>query len=110
MITSDLSQPTKVSWRAVEAESLRSYFEELSVTSMPVYILIGTEEALNIVDTLKQRITNKEMQIEVDKDLILDNTSALIALYSEFHDEEQELANMGVEHYIKIIEFEENSG
>ena len=110
MITSDLSQPTKVSWRAVKTESVHSYYKELSVTSMPMYIVIGVEEVLKIIDRPTQRVAEQDIPSEVNEDLLLDNTTALIALYSEFTDEEQELANIGIEHYAKIIELEENTG
>ena len=101
--TSDHTQ-----WQVKETKTINTSGFGFSVTAMPRFILFGEEVNLPVKGEEVIRITEiRNMNIR-ERIKLLNNEKELSELYSEFADEDMDLANIGNDHYISMIEEEEN--
>ena len=73
----------------------------------PVAVLISADDYQQIQEELETMRARR--QINLDKDALMDDEELLKALYAPFSEEEQALAEMGLEHYSDLLKSEEGS-
>ncbi len=102
--TSDRTQ-----WHVKEAKSINTSAFGFSLTAMPGFILIAKDVPLLVEEERFSQVIEKRNLTNRERIKLLNNEMELLELYSEFANEDFQLANIGNNHYISMIEDEEKS-
>jgi len=105
--TGDRSFVTVTRWRALRSHAVACLAPELGLTAPPIFVVLPFKQS----HPATQLSAHPKIKPLVDqKEALMDDQAALSALYAEFAEQDQEMAQAGMEHYVRLLWQEESRG
>lgn len=103
--TEDKSLVTVTRWRATRSQTVACLVSDLGLTAPPVFVVRPIEQSYLATKLSVPPIIGAEVDWQ---EALMNDPETLQALYTEFAEQDREMARLGMGHYTQLIQQEES--